>query len=188
VKKGGTVLGWWGVGAYGGSSWEEVGIFLPCRFQQEPGRHNTKATRWRVDFFGEHERTLDGKGRLVLPSKFRSKLPDGGFLTPTVQGIALYDQTAWRATIERLTARVRSGEVAPGVLQYLSASAEEVSPDAAGRIVLPPRLRVDAAISTEVMVLGMSDHLEIWDKARWETQRSDLAGQAMQALAQGFGI
>ena len=141
-----------------------------------------------MDFFGEHERTLDGKGRLVLPSKFRSKLPEGGFLVPADDAIALYTPSEWRATIERLTLRVRNREAAPGVLKYLTASAEEVNPDSAGRVVLPPRLRAHAAISTEVYVLGMNDHVEIWDRARWDARRDDFSAEVMAALAQGLAM
>ena len=139
-------------------------------------------------FVGNHEHTLDGKGRLVLPSRFRPKLPEGGYLSPSGEGLALYPAAAFEAMVARLTERVRAGDVDPDALLGLAANADEVRPDAQGRILLPPRLRELAGLSGEVVVVGAFDHIQIWATDRWRNRERDITGQAQNAVGRGQGI
>lgn len=119
-------------------------------------------------FTGSYERTLDGKGRLVLPPKVRSKLPEGGFLVPLNGCLGLYPAEAFKDLVDRMTARVRNEQMPADALVAITSSAEEVELDAQGRIGLPPRLRSRAAIDTnDVVVVGASNHVQIWNTARW---------------------
>ena len=139
-------------------------------------------------FVGTYEHTLDGKGRLVLPSKIRVRLPDGGYLFPHADGLALYPPTEFDGMVDRLTEAVRAGRVEPDALLGVTANAEEVSLDAQGRILLPPRLREMAGLAGDVVVLGVSDHIQIWSIDAWRNRREAITRTATDAFAAGRGV
>lgn len=139
-------------------------------------------------FTGNYERTLDGKGRLVLPPKHRARLPGGGYLTPHADCLGLYPAEEFEAMLQRMTDQVRAGQLDRGALVGMSSSAEEVELDAQGRIGLPPRLRAFAALESDVVVAGAVDHVEIWSATRWAQQGTAFTDRAVAALAEGKGI
>ena len=137
-------------------------------------------------FTGNYERTLDGKGRLVLPPKHRSKLPEGGFLVPLGGCLRLYPADEFQDLLDRMTEQARSGEVREAAVLAISSSAEEVEPDAQGRIGLPPRLRTKAELTNnEVVVVGNYRHVQIWSAEKWAAQVPDLEMQAEEAALSG---
>lgn len=117
---------------------------------------------------GEFNHKIDSKGRLVLPSGFRSSYSGGGHLQ-VWQGthLTLFTDAGYRIwatdTRQRLIDR---GEMTGASLQTairkLARAAERVTPDAQGRFIVPPRFRGLAPLNTEVVVLGMFDRIEIW--------------------------
>jgi MraZ protein len=140
-------------------------------------------------FVGTYEHSVDGKGRLVLPSKFRLKLPEGGFLAPSANGLALWPPAAFEEMVDRFTEQVRSGEADPDVVIGVTANAEEVAPDAQGRILLSPRLRELTGVGAgEVVLLGARDHVEIWTAATWQSRRGGITRSATEAFAAGRGV
>jgi MraZ protein len=140
-------------------------------------------------FTGNYERTLDGKGRLVLPPKHRSKLPEGGFLVPLGGCLRLYPADEFQDLLDRMTVQARNGEVREAAVLAISSSAEEVEPDAQGRISLPPRLRTKAELTNnEVVVVGNVRHVQIWSAEKWAAQAPDLEQQAEEAAQSGKTI
>ena len=140
-------------------------------------------------FTGNYERTLDGKGRLVLPPKHRTKLPEGGFLVPLGGCLRLYPADEFQRLLDRMTEQARSGEVREAAVLAISSSAEEVEPDAQGRVGLPPRLRTKAEMTNnEVVVVGNVGHVQIWSAERWAAQVDDLERQAEDAHQSGKTI
>jgi MraZ protein len=137
-------------------------------------------------FTGNYERTLDGKGRLVLPPKHRTKLPEGGFLVPLGGALRLYPADAFQEMLDRLTDEARRGERSPGAVLAISSSAEEVEPDAQGRIGLPSRLRAAADLGTDVVVVGAYRHIEVWSAERWAARQDELQVQADDAAKSGM--
>jgi MraZ protein len=138
-------------------------------------------------FVGTYEHSVDGKGRLVLPSKFRVRLPEGGYLAPHANGLALWPPTAFQEMVDRLTEQVRAGTSDPDVVLGVTANAEEVAPDAQGRILLPPRLRELAAVAGDVVLLGVNDHIQIWALDTWRRRRDGITRSSTDALAAGRG-
>jgi MraZ protein len=139
-------------------------------------------------FIGYAERTLDGKGRLVLPSKLRSKLPGvNGYLTPHDGCLGFYPADAFESLLTRIRDRVRAGELDPTALVGIASAAEDVELDAQGRIGLPPRLRAFAGLESEVVVAGVMDHIEIWNSTRWAERSDGLIDSGVAALRQGKG-
>lgn len=144
---------------------------------------------WRKVFVGTYEHSVDGKGRLVLPSKFRLKLPEGGFLAPSASGLAVWPPEAFGKMVDRFTELVRTGDADPDVVIGVTANAEEVSPDAQGRILLSPRLRELTGVGTgEVVLLGANDHIEIWTAATYRSRQGGIVRSAVEAQAAGRGV
>ncbi|HEX7094477.1 MAG TPA: hypothetical protein VF183_01250 [Acidimicrobiales bacterium] len=138
-------------------------------------------------FTGNYERTLDGKGRLVLPPKYRTKLPEGGYLAPLGDHLGLYPSQEFEDMLERVTERVRNGEVDQDALFGLASLAEEVQVDGQGRVGLPPRLRAKAGLddNNEVVVVGAVKYVQIWNAARWAERQEAIETSAAAAIAAG---
>ncbi len=139
-------------------------------------------------FTGTYERSLDGKGRLVLPLKHRAKLPEGGFLAPHADCLALFPANVFEELLAHMRDQIREGRLDRDALVGVSTSAEEVELDAQGRIVLPPRLRAFAALEGDVVVAGVYDHIEIWSAAAWSNAVGGFTDSAVSVLASGRGI
>jgi MraZ protein len=103
----------------------------------------------------------------VLPSAFRGRLADGAFLTPYDNCLALWPVEEFRAFVDRLSEKVRSGQAKPNALRVFTANASEVRPDSQGRIGVASRLRDYAGLAGEVTLTGALDHIELWQPGRW---------------------
>ncbi len=120
---------------------------------------------------GTHPRTLDDKKRLTLPKRVRETLGDATqlFVTPGP------DQCLWVFTtdeLERLSARLDQTPATDGEARVFRrlffAQMEAVDFDKAGRVLIPDRLIQFAGLKHEVVLLGVRDHLELWDSERWQ--------------------
>jgi transcriptional regulator MraZ len=129
-------------------------------------------------FVGMFEHSLDDKGRVVLPSTFRSHLAERGFISQYESCLGLWTPEEFANVAERLTGKVREGKASQYALRAFSANAHEVRPDSQGRIVIPQRLRDYAGLQREVAIIGALDRIEIWDAARW----ADVSAESDQSL------
>jgi MraZ protein len=131
-------------------------------------------------FLGEHEHTLDEKGRLTLPAKFRDSFPDGLVLTRGMDGcVFAYAAADWQRLVDsRLAALDPLSRDDRMIQRHFFAGAAEVTSDRQGRVMIPAALAKHAALGREVVVAGVFDHLEIWDRAAWQMQVKDLEGRA----------
>lgn len=118
-------------------------------------------------FVGTFEHSLDDKGRVVLPSTFRPHLAEKAYLAQFDACLGLWTETGFQDVADRLTEKIRSGQAPQDAMRAFAANAAEVKPDSQGRITIPPRLRSFAGLDREVVVIGASDRIEIWDAARW---------------------
>ncbi len=131
-------------------------------------------------FLGEHEHTLDEKGRLTLPAKFRDSFPDGLVLTRGMDGcVFAYAAADWQRLVDSRLASLDPLSRDDRMIQrHFFAGAAEVTSDRQGRVMIPAALAKHAALGREVVVAGVFDHLEIWDRAAWHVQVEDLEGRA----------
>jgi MraZ protein len=134
-------------------------------------------------FLGEYEHTIDEKNRLTLPAKFRESFSGGGVVTRGMDGcLYAYARAEWDALVD---SRLGSLDPLSGddrmVQRYFFSGAAELDPDKQGRIMLPAALIGHAGLGREVVVAGVHDHLEIWDRARWREQLRDVEGRAEHA-------
>jgi MraZ protein len=117
-------------------------------------------------FRGEYHYTLDDKGRVVLPPKFRQDLGEAVIVTRGMDDcIWVYPRQGWEAVEDKLRTLPIGRR---GFLRFLLAAAQEVELDRQGRIILPEALREYAAIGREVVVVGLIQRLEIWSEERWK--------------------
>ena len=137
-------------------------------------------------FQGASQLTLDGKGRLSMPTRHRDALAAGceGRLTLTRHPdgcLLLYPRPTWevrREQIARLPYSARS------LQRLLLGNANDVDLDGAGRVLVPAELRVAAQLERDVMLLGMGAHFELWDLTRLgEHERASLAGGLPESAA-----
>ena len=122
---------------------------------------------------GSYNHKLDSKGRTVLPARFRGEL--GSSIVATIgidRCIALYPVSRWEELILKLKDLSSFKKKTRDFRRVLLSMATELEIDGSGRILIPSGLREYAVIDQEVTLIGLEDHLEIWDSIRWEEQCS----------------
>ncbi len=120
-------------------------------------------------FMGEYNHTIDAKGRLIVPSKFREALGDTFVVTKGLDGcLFVYDNDEWQAFEEKLKSLPITNKEARQFARFFLAGAAEVEVDKQGRILVPNILREFAQISKDVVLIGVASRIEIWSKERFE--------------------
>jgi MraZ protein len=123
-------------------------------------------------FLGEHQHTLDAKGRVILPSRFRERLSNGLVFAPSQERcIDIYPAMEFERRVEQLRSIPHEDQRGRAFLRILLAGAHEDRPDAQGRVTIPSRLREYAHLERELTLNGMADKVELWDRATWESYR-----------------
>jgi MraZ protein len=127
---------------------------------------------------GEYEHTLDEKNRLTLPAKFREAFGDGVVVTRGMDGcLFVFTREAWEEFVRiRLEGLNPFSKEARQMNRFMFAGAAEAELDRQGRVMLPPALIEHAGLGREVVVAGVRDHVEIWDRAAWREQLKDVEG------------
>ena len=129
---------------------------------------------------GEFEHTIDDKNRLTLPAKFREELAEGVVVTRGMDGcLYAYPRGDW---MERFQSRVggldplsREGRK---LQRHFFSGAAEAEVDKQGRIMIPTPLLRYAGLQRDVVVAGVHDHLEIWDRETWRRELNEVEGSA----------
>jgi MraZ protein len=126
-------------------------------------------------FIGKHDRSLDDKGRLVLPSGFRRAFEDagGGVLAPWDRCLALWTRDRFEVVMDKLQTKVSEEEANDDVVRVFAAAASDVQLDSQGRFLVPEEHRNHAAIQREVKVIGQHHRIEIWDASRFASIEGD---------------
>ena len=118
-------------------------------------------------FMGEYNHTIDAKGRLIVPSKFREQLGDEFVVTKGLDGcLFVYDNTEWKNVRREVTGTplpIRCQKIS----RFFLAGASACEVDRQGRILLPSVLRDFAGLEKEVVLVGVGSRIEIWNKATW---------------------
>ena len=142
-------------------------------------------------FSGTYIHSLDTKNRLIIPSKVREKIDtsrDGNGFVITWwfdECLSLYTPREWDGVLGKLQNIPFTDRRGRDVVRGLLAKSHEVPCDGHWRILLPEMLREAAHIKKEVAILGVIDHLEIWDLRIWQTRESDIANN-LDTLAEGL--
>ena len=134
----------------------------------------TEKKNAELRFRSRSEHILDAKGRLNIPSRFREILAElsGNALIVTnwQKSLKAYPIAEWEALEEKLLTQGRSQPGMSAFIRYVISGVIECSLDKQGRILLPAPLRNEFGISKDVVLNGMLDHFEIWDKGAWQNE------------------
>lgn len=123
---------------------------------------------------GEYLHTIDSKGRLIIPAKFREALGDKFITTKGLDNcLFLYPQDEWQNFEEKLKKLPISQPNARAFVRFFFSGAAECEFDKQGRILLPANLREYAALDKDVVVVGVMSRIEIWDAERWKEYSSE---------------
>ena len=125
-------------------------------------------------FLGEYEHTIDVKGRIAVPAKYRQQIKGGAVVSKGMGTcLSVYPMQRWEEKSAELASN-RNNEELRDIERRIYASAGEIELDAQGRMIIPARLRAYAHLDSEVSVVGVRDHFEIWDRVTWQTYQEQL--------------
>ncbi|ADL07705.1 division/cell wall cluster transcriptional repressor MraZ [Thermosediminibacter oceani] len=120
-------------------------------------------------FMGQFQHSLDAKGRLIIPSKFRELLGDSFILTKGLDRcLFVYPKDEWCLLEQKLKTLPLTKKDARAFIRFFFSGAVEVEIDKQGRILIPPMLREYAGIEKDVVIIGVSNRAEIWSQKEWE--------------------
>lgn len=140
---------------------------------------------------GEYQHSVDEKGRMAVPAKFRKSLAGGVVVTRGMEKcLYLYPVEEWAKFAEKLAKLPLNQADSRAFSRLMLAGASHAGIDSQGRILLPDYLRSYAGIMSKAVVVGLYNRAEIWDEGRWQEYRAD-AEKRTDEIAErlgGFGI
>ena len=140
-------------------------------------------------FLGEYTHTIDDKGRLTIPAKFRGELLSGLVVTRGFeQNLMVFPLDGWQDLAERILSRPLTDEGVRTFRRRVFSGAVDLAPDRQGRIVIPAYLREFAGIDHEVVVAGMYNYVEVWHRSNWKDLRESLENSSDAARWDALGI
>ena len=140
-------------------------------------------------FMGEYSHSIDAKGRLIIPSKFRELLGDEFVLTKGLDGcLSIYPMDEWQAFEEKLKALPLTNKNARTFSRFFVAGATSCELDRQGRVLIPATLREFAGLEKDVVLTGNITRIEIWSKAKWEENSNYDDMDAIAESMQDMGI
>ncbi len=126
-------------------------------------------------FLGEFAHTIDDKGRLTIPAKFRDDLASGVVITRGLDGcLWAYSRSEWEQLAEKISKLPTTNQAARNFSRFMFANAFDSIPDRQGRVLIPQNLRDYANIESDTIIIGVMNRLELWNPTQW--------GQVMAAV------
>jgi len=130
-----------------------------------------------AELLGTHSYQLDPKGRLSLPARFREAFADGAWLTIGQDGcLFAFPRVEWERRADEVSSSPLSDAPGRAYARLFFGSSDEMKLDGQGRLTLPGRLREVVGIGKDVIVLGVRDRMEIWDRGTFERYEAAYAG------------
>ncbi|RJQ13627.1 transcriptional regulator MraZ [Candidatus Parcubacteria bacterium] len=125
-------------------------------------------------FFGEFTHSIDSKGRVAIPAKFRKFLEKGAVVTKGLDNsLSVYPIIEWQTLAEKLAKLPLTQSSSRAFVRMMLAGAADVELDKQGRIVLPEYLRIYGGINKKVVIAGIYNRIEIWDSEKWQAFKSE---------------
>ena len=120
-------------------------------------------------FMGEYNHSIDAKGRLIIPSKFRDMLGDEFVVTKGLEGcLFVFEKYEFESFMDKLNEKSDLEAKVRKIKRFFISGAQEMEPGKQGRMLVPPTLREYAGLEKEVVFAGVGGHIEIWDKSKWD--------------------
>ena len=141
-------------------------------------------------FTGEYRHTLDDKGRLDVPSRFRAQLDGGAVVSRWIDGcLAIHTRAGWEALAAKIAELPITDAASRLFGRSIFAGATDADLDRQGRVLLPAWLREVVGLEGEAVVVGARDHAEIWAPTTWAAYRGAMDDpEAFAQAIQGLGI
>lgn len=138
-------------------------------------------------FIGEYTHSIDDKGRMAVPVKFRAALGKGAVVTRGLDGcLFVYTSAEWRKLADKLVTLPIAQANTRAFSRLMLAGAMEVDIDSQGRVLVPDYLRKYAGLSKQVVVTGLYNRLELWDEAAWTKYKSSTERSSVD-IAEALG-
>lgn len=140
-----------------------------------------------MQFISEYNHTIDKKGRLIVPVKFREGLGESFVVTRGIDAcLFVYSSEEWQKVVDKLTEFRITNKKAREFTRFLLGGATEVEVDSMGRILIPAYLRDYGKMLKDIVLVGMGNHIEIWSKENYEgvmseTDIEEIAGELDEA-------
>lgn len=120
-------------------------------------------------FIGEHQHSLDEKGRIIIPSKFRADLGLEFVMTKGLDNcLFVYPKSEWEILEEKLKTLPLTSKDARAFVRFFFSGASESTLDKQGRVLIPANLREHSRLDKEAVIIGVSTRIEIWSKDHWD--------------------
>ena len=141
-------------------------------------------------FIGEYRHTVDEKGRLAVPSRFRAELAEAPVITRWLDScLAIFPRAEFDRLADRVAALPLGDANARSFRRHVFAHAFEVELDRQGRVLVPPSLREWASLGTEAVIVGGHDHVELWTPDAWVSYSAAMsAPEVLAEHLQGLGF
>jgi MraZ protein len=139
-------------------------------------------------FLGEYQHNVDEKGRIVMPAKFRARLESGAVVTKGQERcLYVFPQDRWADEVAKVSRLPRTNRRNRDYARAFFGGASDLQMDKQGRLPIPQPLRTFAGLDKDVVVVGVSDRLEIWDAGSWRSlssQADELYAGIEEALSE----
>jgi MraZ protein len=140
-------------------------------------------------FLGEYNHSIDDKGRLTIPARFRAELAGGLVVTRGFdQNLMMFPLQGWQELAEQILQRPLSNEDVRLFRRRVFSGAVDLEPDRQGRVIVPVYLREFAGINGEVIVAGMYNYVEIWNATAWQQVRQQAESNSDAARWDDLGV
>lgn len=126
-------------------------------------------------FIGTFEHSIDDKGRIAIPARFRGDLAEGMFVTRGIDRCLMVLTTEhWQRLVDGMASLPMLQNDARRLQRHFFSGAAQLQPDRLGRVLIPQFLREYAQLSSDVAVVGVMNRVEIWDRKAWNDERDEV--------------
>lgn len=138
---------------------------------------------------GEYEHSLDAKGRIIMPAKFREGIGDKFIVTKGLDGcLFAFSKEEWKKFEEKLSTLPISNKDARNFTRFFFAGAIDCELDKQGRFLISANLREFAGLIKDVVIVGMNSRIEIWSKEKWNDANQNLSADDIAEKMEMLGI
>lgn len=136
-------------------------------------------------FLGEFSHTIDDKGRLTIPAKFRDALASGIVITRGLDGcLWAFTRSEWDVLSEKIAQMPTTNAAARNFARFMFSNASDSVPDRQGRVLVPQNLRDYAGIDSDTVIVGVMNRIEIWNPDKWSTVVGEVEENPDEFVAQ----
>jgi MraZ protein len=133
-------------------------------------------------FLGEYSHTIDEKGRLTFPARFRAELAEGVVVTRGIdQCLFAFPMSEWQKLSQQVSGLPITDPAAREFQRLMFSGAADATLDKQGRVLIPQYLREYAGLNSDAIVAGLNTHMEIWSPEAWQAARANFESGALDA-------